>query len=188
MRDTYTSSHSQRIAEWAAYTAHLLGCTDQEIQAIYWGGLLHDIGKIGIPDSILRKPGKLDKHEWDIIRQHTTHGAKLIAPIKKLTDVAPIIEYSHERYDGSGYPHGLKGKAIPLGARIIGVVDSYSAMRDERSYKRAFSHEEAIEELKRNSDILFDPEVVTTFLYVFNTDMSQIRHNYSLLGIGIETD
>jgi putative nucleotidyltransferase with HDIG domain len=188
MRDTYTSSHSQRIAEWAAYTAHLLGCTDQEIQAIYWGGLLHDIGKIGIPDSILRKPGKLDKHEWDIIRQHTTHGAKLIAPIKKLTDVAPIIEYSHERYDGSGYPHGLKGRAIPLGARIIGVVDSYSAMRDERSYKRAFSHEEAIEELKRNSDILFDPEVVTTFLYVFNTDMSQIRHNYSLLGIGIETD
>jgi putative nucleotidyltransferase with HDIG domain len=188
MRDTYTSSHSQRIAEWAAYTAHLLGCTDQEIQAIYWGGLLHDIGKIGIPDSILRKPGTLDMHEWEIIRKHTIHGAKLIAPIKKLADVAPIIEYSHERYDGSGYPHGLKGKAIPLGARIIGVVDSYSAMRDERSYKRAFSHDEAIEELKRNSGILFDPEVVTTFLYVFNTDMTKIRHNYSLLGINAETE
>lgn len=188
MRDTYTSSHSQRIAEWAAYTAHLLGCTDKEIQAIYWGGLLHDIGKIGIPDSILRKPGKLDKREWEIIRQHTIHGAKLIAPIKKLADVAPIIECSHERYDGSGYPHGIIGKAIPLGARIIGVVDSYSAMRDERSYKRAFSHDEAIEELKRYSGILFDPEVVTTFLYVFNTDMTKIRHNYSLLGINAETE
>jgi HD-GYP domain-containing protein (c-di-GMP phosphodiesterase class II) len=188
MRDTYTSSHSQRIAEWAAYTARLLGCSEQEIQDIYWGGLLHDIGKIGIPDSILKKPGKLDEHEWEIIRQHTIHGANLIAPIKKLADVAPIIEYSHERYDGSGYPYGLKGKDIPLGARIIGVVDSYSAMRDERTYKRSFSHEEAMDELKRNSGILFDPEVVTTFFYVLNTDMTQIHHSYSLAGVNIEAD
>jgi putative nucleotidyltransferase with HDIG domain len=188
MRDTYTSSHSQRIAEWAAYTARLLGCTDKEIQTIYWGGLLHDIGKIGIPDSILRKPGKLDANEWEIIQKHTIHGANLVAPIKKLADVAPLIEYSHERFDGSGYPYGLQGKDIPLGARIIGVVDSYSAMRDERSYKKAFSHEEAIEELKLNSGILFDPEVVTTFFYVLNTDMTQIRHNYSLAGVNIEAD
>ena len=180
MRDTYTSSHSQRIAEWAASTARVLGCTEQEAQAIYWGGLLHDIGKIGIPDSILKKPAKLDASEWEIIRRHTIHGAQLVAPIKRLADVAPIIEYSHERYDGSGYPYGLKGNQIPLGARIIGVVDSYSAMRDERTYKKAFSHEEAIEELKQNAGILFDPEVVTTFLYVLNTDMTQIRQNYSL--------
>lgn len=184
MRDTYTSSHSQQIAEWAAYTAYLLGCTDQEIQTIYWGGLLHDIGKIGIPDSILRKSGKLDQTEWEIIRRHTIHGAQLVAPIKKLADVAPIIEYSHERYDGSGYPFGLKGEDIPLGARIIGVVDSYSAMRDERPYKRPFTHEEAIVELKRNSGILFDPEVVTIFFYVLNTDMKEIRHNYSLSSSG----
>lgn len=180
MRDTYTSSHSQRIAEWAAYTARLLGCTAQEVQAIYWGGLLHDIGKIGIPDSILRKPAKLDESEWEIIRKHTIHGAQLVSSIKKLEDVAPLIEYSHERYDGSGYPYGLKGEEIPLGARIIGVVDSYSAMRDERPYKKPVSHEDAIDELKINSGILFDPEVVTTFLYVLNTDMTQIRQNYSL--------
>jgi putative nucleotidyltransferase with HDIG domain len=175
MRDTYTSSHSQRIAEWAADIARLLGCTAQDVQAIYWGGLLHDIGKIGIPDSILRKPGKLDESEWEIIRGHTIHGARLVAPIKKLADVAPIIECSHERYNGSGYPYGLKGDDIPLGARIIGVVDSYSAMRDERPYKRPVSHAEAIDELKRNAGILFDPQVVNVFLYVLNDNMTQIR-------------
>ena len=168
MRDTYTSSHSQRIAEWAAEIARTLGCNAQEVQAIYWGGLLHDIGKIGIPDSILRKPTKLDEAEWEIIRRHTIRGAQLVSPIKKLANVAPIIEFSHERYDGSGYPCGLKGDEIPLGARIVGVVDSYSAMRDERSYKKPVSHEEAIEELKRNSGILFDARVVEVFLDISN--------------------
>jgi putative nucleotidyltransferase with HDIG domain len=175
MRDTYTSSHSQRIAEWAADTARLLGCAAQDVQNIYWGGLLHDVGKIGIPDAILNKPGKLDESEWEIIRGHTIHGAQLVAPIKQLADVAPIIECSHERYDGSGYPYGLKGEQIPLGARIIGVVDSYSAMRDERTYKKSISHAKAIEELKRNSGILFDPQVVNAFLYVLNDTTEQIR-------------
>src|SRR6266498_3699009 len=172
MRDTYTSSHSQRIAEWAAEIARFFGCTAHEVQAIYWGGLLHDIGKIGIPDAILRKPTKLDESEWEIIRRHTILGAQLISPIKKLANVAPIIECSHERYNGSGYPHGLRGEEIPFGARIIGVVDSYSAMRDERSYKKPVSHEEAIEELKRNSGILFDPQVVNIFLYILDKNIT----------------
>lgn len=188
MRDTYTSSHSQQIAEWAAHTARLMGHTEQEIQAVYWGGLLHDIGKIGIPDSILNKPGKLDSAEWKIIKQHTVHGAQLVSSIKKLENIAPIIEYSHERYDGSGYPYGLVGEQIPIGARIIGVVDSYSAMRDERPYKRTISHEDAIDELKRNAGILFDPEVVTTFMYVLNLDMTEIRRNYSLSDVKIQMD
>jgi putative nucleotidyltransferase with HDIG domain len=166
MRDTYTSSHSQRIAEWAAEIARSMGCNAQAVQAIYWGGLLHDIGKIGIPDAILRKPTNLDHAEWEIIRSHTILGAQLVSPIKKVAEVAPIIECSHERYNGSGYPHGLKGEEIPMGARIIGVVDSYSAMRDERSYKKPISHEEAIEELKRNSGILFDPRVVNIFIHL----------------------
>ncbi|HSL46106.1 MAG TPA: HD domain-containing phosphohydrolase [Anaerolineales bacterium] len=166
MRDTYTSDHSQRIAEWAAEIARALGCDRQDVQAIYWGGLLHDVGKIAIPDSILRKPGPLDEHEWEIIRKHTILGAALVSPIKKLANVAPIIEYSHERFDGSGYPYGLKGEEIPLGARIIGIVDSYSAMRDERSYKEPISHDEAIAELKRNSGTLFDPQLLAIFLRV----------------------
>jgi putative nucleotidyltransferase with HDIG domain len=170
MRDTYTSTHSQRIAEWAAEIARTMGCNAQAVQAIYWGGLLHDIGKIGIPDSILRKPTKLDQAEWEIIKRHTILGAQLVSSIKKLADVAPIIESSHERYNGSGYPHGLKGEEIPMGARIIGVVDSYSAMRDERSYKKPISHKEAIEELKRNSGILFDPHVVNVFIHIVDKE------------------
>ena len=188
MRDTYTSSHSQRIAEWAVEIARLLGCTAQDAQAIYWGGLLHDIGKIGIPDSILMKPGKLDESEWKIIRGHTIHGAQLVAPIKKLSDVAPIIECSHERYDGSGYPYGLAGEDIPLGARIIGVVDSYSAMLDERPYKKPISHGEAIAELKRNAGILFDPQVVNAFLYVLNMNMTEKRSSYSLIDVPVQSE
>jgi len=170
LRDTYTSSHSQQIAEWAATIAQKLGCSIQEVQAIYWGGLLHDIGKIGIPDAILRKPGKLNEAEWEIIRGHTTLGARLVSPIKRLANVAPIIEFSHERLDGTGYPKGLKGEEIPLGARIIGVVDSYSAMRDERPYKKPRSHREAVEELKRNSGTLFDPAIVEVFLEIIMID------------------
>jgi len=172
MRDTYTNSHSQRIAEWAAETARILGCPTQDVQAIYWGGLLHDIGKIGIPDAILRKPARLDESEWEIIQKHTILGAQLVSPIKKLANVAPIIEFSHERYNGSGYPRGLRGEEIPLGARIIGVVDSYSAMRDERSYKGSVGHQEAIDELQRNSGTLFDPQVVNAFLYVLKNNVT----------------
>jgi putative nucleotidyltransferase with HDIG domain len=170
MRDTYTSSHSQQIAKWAEEIAQLLGCSAQEARAVYWGGLLHDVGKIGIPDSILKKSGKLNEAEWEIIRKHTIHGAQLVAPIKKLADVSPIIGCSHERYDGSGYPYGLEGEEIPLGARIIGVVDTYSAMRDERPYKKPVSHEEAVEELRRNTGILFDPQVVDTFLRILEEE------------------
>jgi len=166
MRDTYTSSHSQRIAEWGAEIARTLGASPQETQAVYWGGLLHDIGKIGIPDSILKKPSKLNESEWEVIRKHTILGAQLVAPIKKLADVAPIIESSHERHDGTGYPYGLKGEEIPFGARIVSVVDSYSAMRDERSYKKSMSYSDATEEIKRNSGILYDPQVVNAFLSV----------------------
>jgi putative nucleotidyltransferase with HDIG domain len=170
MRDSYLSSHSEQIAKWAAEVARLMGCNPQEVQAFYWGGLLHDIGKIGIADSILNKPAKLDAAEWEIIRTHTILGAQIVSPIKKLSNVAPIIEYSHERYNGSGYPLGLKGEEIPLGARIIGVVDSYSAMRDERSYKKPVRHEDAIAELERNAGILFDREVVKTFLAVIQNE------------------
>jgi putative nucleotidyltransferase with HDIG domain len=180
IRDTYTSSHSQRIAQWAAEIARRMGCNAREVQAIYWGGLLHDIGKIGIPDSILSKPSKLTESEWEMIRRHTILGAQLVSPIEKLAHVAPIIECSHERYNGSGYPHALRGEAIPLGARIIGVVDSYSAMRDERSYKKPVSQIDAIEELKRNSGVLFDPQVVDVFLQILSENMTEI-YQYSPL-------
>jgi len=169
IRDSYTKNHSEEIATMAAETAKELGMSEEEIQAVYWGGLLHDIGKIGIPDSILLKPGPLTDEEYEKIRYHTIAGAKIIAPIKKLAHVAPYVRASHERYDGNGYPDGLKGDEIPLGARIISVVDSYSAITDDRVYRKARTHEEAIEEIKRCSGTQFDPDVVEAFLHVLTT-------------------
>ncbi|MFC1997269.1 HD domain-containing phosphohydrolase [Chloroflexota bacterium] len=168
VRDTYTSDHSQQIATWAAETSKLLGCSPAEIETIYWGGLLHDIGKIGIPDSILLKPTTLTESEWDIIIQHPKLGAEMISPIKKLSHIAPIVEYSHERYDGSGYPYGVTNDEIPLGARIVSVVDSFSAMMDERPYKKPMTLIAAVEEIKQNSGILYDPDVVTAFFQMLN--------------------
>ena len=158
IRDTYTNTHSQQIANWAAKTARQMGCTSTEINDIYLGGLLHDIGKIGIPDTILQKPAKLNEEEWKIVHTHPTLGAELISPIKKLANVSPMIENSHERFDGLGYPHGKKGEEIPLGARIISVVDSYSAMLDKRPYKEPYSKDKIIDELTQNSGKMYDPK------------------------------
>jgi len=170
IRDTYTITHSQQIANWAAKTARHLGCTPDEVNEIYLGGMLHDIGKIGIPDSILQKPSKLTEEEWKIVRTHPTLGAELISPIKKLANVAPMIESSHERFDGLGYPSGKKGTDIPLGARIISVVDSYSAMHDTRPYKEPYSTPRIIEELKQNCGKMYDPMVVDAFLKVLQSE------------------
>lgn len=170
VRDTYTNTHSLQIANWAAATARRMGCTPEETNEIYLGGLLHDIGKIGIPDAILQKPSKLNEEEWKIVYTHPTLGAELISPIKKLANVAPMIEYSHERYDGLGYPHGIKGAEIPLGARIISVVDSYSAMLDKRPYKEPYSIDKIIMELKQNSGKMYDPSVVKAFLIIIQAD------------------
>ncbi|MBI4731636.1 MAG: HD domain-containing protein [Chloroflexi bacterium] len=174
IRDSYTSSHSQEIAGWAAKIAEKIGCRPDQIKSVYWGGVLHDIGKIGIPDEILRKKTSLDRPEWDIIYQHTRRGAEIIAPIKKLEAVAPIIASSHERYDGLGYPMGIKGEEIPLGARIVAVVDSFSAMISERPYKKPYTVNKAIHELKRNIGKMYDPAVVQAFLEVLEIDASQI--------------
>jgi HD-GYP domain-containing protein (c-di-GMP phosphodiesterase class II) len=164
IRDSYTITHSQQIADWAAETARVLGCSSASIKDIFWGGLLHDIGKIGIPDSILGKPAQLNESEWEVIRKHPRLGAELIAPINKLSEVAPLIKYSHERFDGYGYPYGLKGEEIPLGARIISVADSFSAMMDERPYKKPYTTERALNELRNNSNKMYDPVVVEAFL------------------------
>jgi HD-GYP domain-containing protein (c-di-GMP phosphodiesterase class II) len=166
IRDTYTNTHSQQIANWASKTARLLGCSPEEVREIYLGGLLHDIGKIGIPDAILQKPAKLTEEEWKVVRSHPQLGAELISPIKKLAGVSPMIENSHERYDGLGYPYGKKGEDIPLGARIISVVDSYSAMHDKRPYKEPYTHDKIISELTENSGKMYDPRVVEAFLKI----------------------
>lgn len=167
VRDSYTSGHSQRLADLAVETGKVMGCTENELADLRWGALLHDIGKIGVPDEILRKPGLLEPHEEEVMRRHPEIGAHIVAGVRSLTSVAPIIRAHQERYDGKGYPDGLKGDAIPLIARIISVADAYVAMTDDRVYRKSRSHEEALAELKRNSGTQFDPKVIRAFQKIF---------------------
>lgn len=164
VRDSYTSGHSQRLADLAVKTGELMGCTEEQLIDIRWGALLHDIGKIGVPDDILRKPGVLEADEEKIMHQHPEIGARIVERVKSLSGVAPIIRAHQERYDGLGYPDGLRGKAIPKTARIISVADAYVAMTDERVYRKARNHKEAIKEIKGCSGSQFDPDVVNAFL------------------------
>jgi putative nucleotidyltransferase with HDIG domain len=169
-RDTYTANHSERIAVWAERTARALGCSEAEIRQIRWAALLHDIGKVGVPDRILRKPGPLTAEEWVEIRRHPVVGEEILRPIAALREVARIVRHHQERWDGMGYPDGLRGEEIPLGARIIAVVDTYGAITDHRPYRPARTHAEAVEELRRCAGTQLDPRIVEVFLGVLEAD------------------
>ena len=166
VRDAYTHDHSRRISILAQETGLELGMDDKQLEVLQWGSLLHDIGKIGIPDHILLKPGNLTEEEYEIIKEHPIVGASIIEPVKKLKEVAPIIRAHQEHYDGNGYPYGLEGEDIPLAARVLTVVDSYIAMTDNRVYRKAYSHEYAVNELVSLAGMQFDPVVVEAFLKV----------------------
>lgn len=163
-RDHFTGAHSQRLATWAVAMAQELRCSSAEIQDIHYASLLHDVGKIAVPDAILNKMGELTEKEWMVMKSHPTVGAEIIMPIQKMQRILPTIQYHHERYDGEGYPSGLSGEDIPLGARILKVVDVYGAVTEDRPYRSAHSHEEAITILKQGVKTEFDPKMVTIFL------------------------
>jgi HD-GYP domain-containing protein (c-di-GMP phosphodiesterase class II) len=167
-KDTYTADHAEQLADMALTVGRALGLTERQLDDLRYAAILHDIGKIGVPDAVLQKPARLEPAEWALMRQHPSIGARILAPVPGLARAARIVRHHHERYDGTGYPDGLAGEAIPLGARILTVVDSYSAIVDRRVYKEACSHEEAVSELRKHAGTQFDPQVVTVFLAKFN--------------------
>jgi putative nucleotidyltransferase with HDIG domain len=165
-RDNYTIYHSQRLASMAEAICVEMGRSEEEIKAIHWAALLHDLGKIGVPDGILLKAGPLTEDEWIIMKKHPEIGARIVAPVKKLGNVSPIIRAHQERFDGSGYPDGLKGDQIPFGARLLAIVDSYGAMTDERIYRKTRNAPDAVQELIRCKGTQFDPDLVDRFIVI----------------------
>jgi putative nucleotidyltransferase with HDIG domain len=162
-RDPYTAGHSQRVQEIALAVAEELGLGGAERDAIALAGLFHDIGKLGVPDAILTKPAKLTQQEYELMKLHPADGANIVAKFGRLQGAVPMIRHHHERWDGGGYPDGLAGEAIPLGARIVGLADAWDAMTTDRPYHRALERNEAEAELRRNRGTQFAPSVVDAF-------------------------
>jgi putative two-component system response regulator len=166
-RDPYTLGHCDRLSRYAVALGEALGLDHDMVRALRLGGYLHDLGKIAVPDGILLKPGPLDPIEQERIRAHPGAGSDLVLGLRSMELVRPIMRHHHEKWDGSGYPDGLKGEAIPLGARIISVVDVFDALHTERPYKAALSRSDAVSLLIHETDAgYWDPKVVETFLEI----------------------
>lgn len=168
-RDKYTSGHSQRVAEYTVDFAKYLALDDETIDHLEIAALLHDIGKLGVPESIINKPGNLTKKEFDLIKEHPNIGKKILEDINELEKILDAIKFHHERYDGTGYPTGIKGKQIPYIARIITITDAYDAMTSNRPYRNFLSHKKAINEIKKHVGTQFDPQLSKAFLEFIQT-------------------
>ena len=164
-RDNYTLSHSKDVVDLAGAVAKRLGLSDAEIAQVRDGAMLHDVGKVAIPNEILNKPGPLDEAEWKIMREHPVIGEQILLRTPELAAIAPLVRHEHERFDGSGYPDGLAGEAIPIGSRIILACDAYNAMITARPYRESREHAEAVAELRRAAGTQFDPVVVGALLH-----------------------
>ena len=163
-RDRYTGEHSEAVIEMSAGVARNLGLRTAEVERIRSAALLHDIGKVAIPDEILHKPGPLSDREWVLMREHPVIGERILSVLPGMSGVARIVRHEHERWDGGGYPDGLSGEEIPLGSRIIIAADTYHAITSDRPYRAARSHAEAIEELTRCAGTQFDPKVTAALV------------------------
>ncbi len=174
-RESQTGQHSVRARDLTVHLARMFGIEGEDLEAIASGAFLHDIGKIGVPDAILLKEGPLDDDEWEIMKSHCEIGYNILRSNPYLKQAAQIVHHHHEKYDGSGYPNGLKGEDICLGARLFSIIDAYDAMRSHRCYRRALSIEQAIEEIKTYSGRQFDPKVVEVFLE-HQADIEELLH------------
>ncbi len=169
-KDTYTRGHSDRVAYFSCQIAKKLKLSDRDIELIYYTALLHDVGKMGVPDAILLKPAKLSDSEFEVIKTHTTNGAEILHDFTAIPGIAEGALYHHERFDGKGYPTGLGGEDIPLFARIICVADSYDAMSSNRSYRSKLDQELILNELRDNAGKQFDPDIIEVMLELLQSD------------------
>lgn len=174
-KDPYTNGHSKRVAEYTQMIAEEMGYEGEELERIYYVALLHDCGKIGVPDNILGKPGRLDDEEFKVIKSHTTRGGEILNSFKSLKNVGEGARYHHERYDGKGYPEGKKGEEIPLIARIICVADSFDAMNSDRVYRKRLTLDKIVEEIESNKGKQFDPEIADILLKILQEDRIDVR-------------
>ncbi len=172
-KDKYTEKHTHRVAESARHVGMKLGLPERGLDALYRGGIIHDIGKIGVPDAILLKPGPLAGDEVQIMRAHTTIGESIVRPLRSGANLLPIIRNHHEHFDGKGYPDGLAGRAIPRLARIVAVCDSYDALVTDRPYRKARTVDEAIRTLADGAGKQWDPEVVEALVGDLSTITAQ---------------
>ncbi len=163
LRDQYTRGHVERVRDHAQVLGRQMGLTSSQMEQLHYGSILHDIGKIHIPESVLKKPGPLSESEWADMKKHPLIGAEMVKDIPYLAPAIPVIRSHHERWDGTGYPDGLAGEDIPLVARIVTVADSLDAMSTSRPYQQAMTPDQAYEEILRNSGTKYDPAVVRAF-------------------------
>lgn len=178
MYDSGTAGHTLRVTRWAVALAKSIGVTGEDLEFIRKGAMLHDIGKLAIPDSILNKPGPLTPEEWTVMREHSMHGYELLAPIEQLKPILDIPHYHHERWDGLGYPEKLSGEAIPLSARIFCLVDVYDALLSKRPYKPAMTESEVKEIIRFQRGKQFDPNIADHFLTHFEEIKEEVEREH----------
>lgn len=179
-KDSYTKNHSDRVSYYSVMIAKALNLPQEEINLIKDGGLFHDIGKIGIPDAILQKAGKLTDEEYHHIKNHPSIGEHILLPAKIFNSIIPMVKHHHERYDGRGYPSSLSGENIPLEARIVCVADAFDAMTSDRSYRPRYTLNKAIEELKNAKGTQFDPKIVDLFVSEFIKNKTKIKEDLNI--------
>lgn len=174
-KDAYSAYHSRRVSDMVEKTCIVLGLPDNKTQMIHMAAHVHDIGKIGVPDSILTKSEKLTEEEWQFIREHPKTGADILSKSHGLSDIANIVLHHHERWDGKGYPDGLLKTDIPYGSRIIAICDSVDAMMSRRSYRKSITAKECKFEIRRNISMMYDPQIAQAVLDNWDTIVTPIQ-------------
>ena len=174
-KDAYTKGHSDRVAEYSTLIGKKLGLSEEDIKRLHLGGLFHDVGKIGVPDNILLKTGKLSDDEYSEIKNHPTIGAHILSTASIFQDIIPIVKYHHEKYDGNGYPERLKGEQIPYLARITAIADAFDAMASKRVYRDSFPLSKIIEEFEEGKGTQFDPQLADVFIDILKNNYDEIQ-------------